>query len=221
MREAGAEVELVHLHGMDIGPCLGCLSCWLKTPGRCVQQDDAAGVLDRLARSDITVCATPLYFDGMNAAMKGLLDRSVSLLQPFFVLHDGHCRHDPLPGYRPGRVVLVSVSGFTELDNFDPLLVHIRAMCRNMRSEFAGALLRPYANSLPGLAESGVDVEDVYAACREAGRQLVQEGGMDQAVLARVSRELVPRERYIKAVNVHFRRELGRNRVRLPGEGEA
>lgn len=176
-----------------------------------------AALLPKLAQADVTAYATPLYVDGMNAAMKAVLDRSIPLLQPFFVEHEGHCRHDPMPGYRPGRVVLVSVSGFTELDNFEPLLVHIRAACRNMRSEFCGALLRPYASSLPELAEAGVDVDDVYRACRAAGEQLVREGRMDEAVLARVSRELMPRERYIQAVNVHFRRVMRRNRAELPG----
>ena len=210
MKDAGADVELVYLQRLDIRPCLGCFACWLKTPGICVQDDQMAGLLQRIAGSDIVVYATPLYVDGMNAQMKTLLDRSIPLLQPFFVVHDDHCRHDRREGYKGGKVVLVSVSGFTELDNFDPLVTHVRAACRNMRREFAGALLRPYANSLSELAQGGIDVEDVYVAAREAGGQLVRDGVMSADVQARVSRELVPRDKYVRAANLRFRRALRR-----------
>jgi multimeric flavodoxin WrbA len=211
METAGAEVELSYLHRLEIRPCLGCLACWLKTPGRCAQQDGMAEILPRIAESDTTVYATPLFVDGMNATMKNLLDRSIPLLQPWFVLADNHCRHDRIEGYKNGKVVLVSVCGFTETDNFDPLVGHMKAACRNMRREFAGALLRPYANSLPELAKAGIDVDDVYASAREAGTQLVQTGRMNSGTLDRVSRELIPRNRYIRAVNIHFRQAIRRN----------
>ncbi len=211
MKAAGAEVEILYLHKLTIKPCLGCLACWLKTPGKCVQQDDMADILPKVGQSDIVVYATPLYVDGMNATMKALMDRSIPLLQPWFVEHEDHCRHDRVEGYKDGRVVLVSVCGFTEPDNFDPLVAHMQAASRNMRREFAGALLRPYANSLGELAEAGIDVDDVYAAAREAGTQLLRDGRMDQAVLDRVSRELIPREDYIRAVNHHFSEAIRRN----------
>jgi multimeric flavodoxin WrbA len=32
----GAECETVHLAGQKIHPCIGCYSCWYKTPGVCI-----------------------------------------------------------------------------------------------------------------------------------------------------------------------------------------
>ena len=32
--EAGAEAEKHHVVDLDINGCLGCFSCWWKTPGR-------------------------------------------------------------------------------------------------------------------------------------------------------------------------------------------
>jgi multimeric flavodoxin WrbA len=213
MRSAGAEVDLFLPHRMRISPCLGCLGCWMRTPGRCVQEDDMRTVLEALAGADTVVYATPLYVDGMNAQLKAVLDRSIPLLQPFFVEREDHCRHDLRRGCAGGTVALVSVSGFTELDNFEPLVASVRAASANMRREFAGALLRPYANSLPELARSGIEVADVYGAAREAGEQLARSGRMEPGTLARVSRELMPRERYIKAVNVMFRQALERRGI--------
>lgn len=214
MRSAGADVETVYPHGLEVGYCRGCYHCWTATPGRCVQRDDMDTLLPQVAGSDILVLATPLYVDGMNAAMKAVVDRLIPLLDAFLVEHDGHCRHDRAAAFRPGRVALVAACGFTELDNFGPLVAHVRAACRNMGREYAGALLRPYADSLPELGRHGAAVEDVLAACRAAGVELVRDGRVSDATAARAGRELVTREQYISAVNLGFR---AARRRRAPG----
>jgi multimeric flavodoxin WrbA len=208
MADAGAEVTLYHLDQQKIKPCRGCLGCWFRTPGRCRQRDDMDEILPEVAASDALVLATPLYVDGMSGVMKTFLDRCIPLLEPFFVVVDNHCRHDRRPEYREGKVVLVSVAGFTELDNFDPLVAHVRAACLNLRREYAGALLRPIANSIDEIREAGVSIADVIAACWQAGVELVRDGAMKPETLARVSRELLPRGSYIKAINLHFRQVL-------------
>ncbi|MBM3322296.1 flavodoxin family protein [candidate division WOR-3 bacterium] len=211
-RKAGAEVDLVHLHGLDIRPCQACFKCWLANPGRCVQEDDMAGLLPRLAAAEVVVFATPVFVDGMNGPMKTFLDRTIPLLEPWFEEHEGHCRHPRREWLKTRRIALVAVSGFTELDNFEPLVAHIRATTRNMGCKFAGALLRPYASSLPDLARHGVPVGEVFDAAQEAGRLLAERGSIAQPVLERVSRELVPRSLYIKLVNGSFEGALGRHR---------
>ena len=40
MREAGAEVEMVQLRKKSVKNCIGCYTCWTKTPGTCVHNDD-------------------------------------------------------------------------------------------------------------------------------------------------------------------------------------
>ena len=208
-RGAGAEVDLVHLHGMDIKPCLGCFHCWTQEPGCCVQHDAMDELLPKVAGADVLVYATPLYVDGMNGTMKMFLDRCVPLIEPWFELRENHCRHPRRPGFKARRVVLVSASGFTEPDNFDPLIVHVKAACRNMGCDFAGALVRPYAASLEYIGKlGGGPVKDVLDACAEAGGELVQTGCISEATQERVARELVPRALYIEAVNQSFRSEL-------------
>ncbi len=209
-RKAGADVELAYLHGLDIKPCQACLECWLRTPGRCVQQDDMAGLLPRLAAAEVVVLATPLFVDGMNGPMKTFLDRTIPLLESWFEERAGHCRHPRRDWFKPEQVVLVAVSGFTELDNFDPLTAHIKAFAKNLGCRFAGAVLRPYAASLPDLARHGVPVGEVLDAAEEAGRLLTECGTIPQSVLDRISKELVPRSLYIKLVNGSFGRSVAR-----------
>ena len=206
MEEAGAEVELIYLQGLDINPCLGCGTCWSKTPGVCVQKDDMQAIYPKVAASDVIVLATPVYIDGMNSQMKAVIDRLYALLQPIFEVRDGHTRHSRRPNFKPGKVVLVSACGHPERDNFDPLVAHVKAVCRNLDREYAGAVLRPIAWFLPWLEKMGIPVDGVYEAARNAGRQLVLEGAMDPVTLEDVSRELVPRETFVETINGHVQR---------------
>ncbi len=208
MKEAGADVDLFYIHTLTINPCLGCFSCWVKTPGKCIQKDDMETLLPKIAAADIMVFATPVYVDGMNGPMKTVIDRFIPLVEPFFVVENNHCRHPVRETVVPKKVVLVSVCGFTELDNFDPLITHIKAICKNLRAEFAGAVLRPYAAALPVLANMGVPVDDIVEAAHNAGYQLVQEGKMSVKTLKTVGRECVPRKEYVQGINASFKRAL-------------
>jgi len=208
MREAGAEVELFYTKKLKINPCQGEFNCWLKTPGKCWQKDDMAMLIPKLGEADVLVLATPLYVDGMTGPMKNLIDRTIPLVQPFFELRDDHIRHPAREGTKRGKTVLVSNCGFWEMDNFDALLVHVKAFCKNGNREFAGALLRPHGEALRPMLEIGGLVEDVVEAAREAGRQLVRDGKISTETLNTVSRELMSREDYIQVANQDFQQAL-------------
>ena len=208
MREAGAGVELFYTKKLKINPCQGEFNCWLKTPGKCWQKDDMDMLRPKLGEADVWVIATPLYVDGMTGPMKNLIDRIIPLVQPFFELRDDHIRHPARGGTKRGKTVLVSNCGFWEMDNFDALLVHMKAMCKNMDREFAGALLRPQGPALRPMMEIGGLVEDVVEAAREAGRQLVRDGKISTETLNTVSRELMSREDYIQVANQNFQQAL-------------
>jgi multimeric flavodoxin WrbA len=208
IEEAGAEVELFYTKNLQIHPCQGDLACWVNTPGMCSQKDDMEVLLPKLAAAEIWAFATPVYVDGMPGPLKNLVDRAIPLVQPFFELRDGHCRHPLREGVVQGKLVLVASCGFWEMDNFDPLLVHIRAMCRNMSREFAGALLRPHGHALKRMLKKGEPVNDILDAARLAGRQLIQEGGMSGDTMATVSRPLVPLDTLIQTTNQKLREML-------------
>ncbi len=76
-RDAGHQVERVSLKGKKINFCIGCFSC-LKTQ-KCVQQDDAAEIVEKVKAADTIVFATPIYCYEMSGQMKTLLDRMTPL----------------------------------------------------------------------------------------------------------------------------------------------
>lgn len=208
IKEAGAEVELFYTSKLNIHPCTGEFNCWFKTPGKCLHNDDMKMLNPKFAEADIVVFATPVYVDGITGPMKNLIDRTVPLAYPFFELRDEHCRH-PLRGEaKVCKYVLVSNCGLWEKDNFDPLLVYMKAFCKNASSEFAGALLRPHGEAMPVMLEMGEPIGDIFEAAKEAGRQLVKEQKMLPETLDIVSRELLPRDMYIQIVNKYIQQSL-------------
>ena len=210
LREGGAEVELLCTRDLDIKPCLGCFGCWIKTPGKCVQEDDMAGLLPRLRQAEVWVLATPVYFDGPSGPLKNLMDRMTAFLRLAAGVRDGRSRHLVEEEVQGGKVVLVSNCGLWETGNFDPLVAQMKGFCQHVGREFAGALLRPHGQTLRDLLRQGEPVQDVLDAAREAGRELARDGRMSHDSLRAVGRPLVSLEEYVEDLNETAGRLLGR-----------
>lgn len=208
MREAGAEVEVYYTKQLNIKPCQGEFSCQLKTPGTCFQKDDMEMLLPKLVEADIHVFATPVYVDGIAGSLKCLWERTVPLANPFFELSNGHCFKRRRNDSDTGKAVLVSSCGYWEMDNFDPMLAHVKARCWNTNRVFAGALLRPHSFALKILTSKGIPINDIFEAAREAGHQLVKEGEMSSQTLSVISRPLMPLEEYVQNMNQLYQQAL-------------
>jgi multimeric flavodoxin WrbA len=72
--EAGAQVESVYLHGLDIRPCDGCDLC--KENGEyCVIEDGMQPLYPKLLEADALVLASPIYWFTYSAQLKLCIDR--------------------------------------------------------------------------------------------------------------------------------------------------
>ena len=205
MKKGGAEVELFYNYKLNIKPCLGEFSCWLKTPGHCIRKDDMDIIYPKISEADIIVFGTPIYVDGMTGLLKTMIDRMIPLFDPFFEIRDNHCRHARTMGVKSSKIVLVSVCGFHEIDNFIPLVEHIRALSKNMDGEFSGSLLRPHVGAISYLQKKGDTVEHILKAAYNAGYDLVENGKMDYQDLKSISSELIGRDEYVKLINNNFK----------------
>ena len=143
-KSQGAEAETVYLKEKNIHPCVGCFTCWTKTPGICVFKDDMPGILEKVRACDILVYATPLYNYSMTAYLKIFQERSLPLLDPHFVKEDGIYRHPQrYPNNR--KMVLVSTCGFPEISHFDALRHIFRKVEKAGGVPLIGELLVPAA----------------------------------------------------------------------------
>ena len=77
-KEAGAEVESISLHTLDIRPCDACDSCH-ETNGVCVIKDDMQALYPKLRRASAIVVASPIYWFTVSAQAKLCIDRWYAL----------------------------------------------------------------------------------------------------------------------------------------------
>lgn len=69
------ESEFFFLHDMKIAPCNGCDACKKENSKGCVIRDDMNQIYAALARADLIILATPIYWWSVTAQMKIMIDR--------------------------------------------------------------------------------------------------------------------------------------------------
>ncbi len=69
------EVEIVSVADYKVNPCIGCNSCFTRENNRCFQEDDMTQIYEKLKTADIVVIASPVYFYGISAQLKAIVDR--------------------------------------------------------------------------------------------------------------------------------------------------
>lgn len=79
-RREGAETELYSVSGKAMEPCRGCRTC--SETGECVIRDDMPVLHDKLLEAQGIVFGTPIYFYGMTAQAKTIMDRTIALNRP-------------------------------------------------------------------------------------------------------------------------------------------
>ena len=188
MRDAGAEVEVVDLRKKNISNCIGCFTCWTKTPGVCLHNDDMTNELfPKFLESDLAVFATPLYHFTVNAQLKTFIERTLPAIQPFFVERGGETTH-PLRGPHP-RVVMLSVAGFPEHSVFDQLSSWINFIY-GRAGGLVAEIYRPLAEALP-LPFIKDKANEILEATRQAGREIVLSQKVSPETMQRITQDIV------------------------------
>ncbi len=74
---AGSPHEIVWPAYLNIGHCFGCLNCKKVTPGKCVQDDDMSGVIEKMFAAKSLIFVLPTYFGNVSGPLKNFIDRSI------------------------------------------------------------------------------------------------------------------------------------------------
>lgn len=72
-KETGHSVDVIDAAHANIRPCIGCIHCGYEGP--CSQNDDMNEIRQKILDADMIVFVTPLYYYGMSAQLKILIDR--------------------------------------------------------------------------------------------------------------------------------------------------
>jgi multimeric flavodoxin WrbA/putative sterol carrier protein len=185
----GAETETVYLKEKEIHSCVGCYTCWAKTPGVCVFRDDMPELLEKVRNCDILVYATPLYNFNMTSLLKAFQERLLPLLDPHLIKTEEAYRHPPR--YEVNRkIVLISNCGFPEVSHFDGLRQVFRHIERNGGAPIVGELLMPAGELLKqeGLRERA---QDVLQVAYRAGVEVIRDGRVSKETEAHIQKPLI------------------------------
>ncbi len=115
---------------LNIKPCLGCFSCWNKTPGSCVHHDDMSGVIEDMLWADVIVWSFPLYYFSVPGGLKTLMDRQLPMVMPFMqedTQSGGHPTRYDMSGKR--HVVISTCGFYTAQGNYDGVTAIFDHLC--------------------------------------------------------------------------------------------
>ncbi len=202
MKQDGAQVEVINLRDYTIKFCLGCYTCWTKTPGKCILKDDmSSDLFPRWLAADIVIYSSPLYYRGFAAQLNAFIERTLPSYKPFIESNGEKSRHPPRVKF-PDFVVL-SAGGFPELSEFKLLSDWCKVNFDTNHSRLLAEIYRPGAQALTHLISKEV-AQDVYNACVEAGRELIKHGAISEPTMARITQKTQEKSDWIKTTNLYW-----------------
>ncbi len=124
LQRGGFEVEEIILANQKIHHCIGCYTCWTKTPGKCIHNDDMDALRLKLRNASLTIYATPLYIFSVPGIVKDFLDRQLPEVEPYLIETNGITTHPyryDSEGFQR-KLFLICVAGFPEQSHFDAVV---------------------------------------------------------------------------------------------------
>jgi multimeric flavodoxin WrbA/putative sterol carrier protein len=189
-RAEGADTEIINLKERDIHQCVGCYTCFAKTPGICVFKDDMPELLDKVRGCDILVYATPLYIYNMTALMKTFQERLLPLSDPHLVKKAG--THRLSQRFKVTRkMVLISTCGFPELSHFDALRHVFKIMESNGPVPLVGEILVPAADAVLKQECLREWVQGILEGVHGAGVEVVRDGRISKKTEATIQEPIL------------------------------
>lgn len=148
-REAGHAVERVDVARLDVRPCTGCVACGYEGP--CVQRDGMGAVRSSLLAADMVVLAAPLYYYGMSAQLKKVVDRFCSFNASLTARHL--------------KSALLAVAWNADDWTFEALAAHYRTLVRYLQMDDCGMVLGRGCGT-PAMTRRSEAVKEAYGLGR-------------------------------------------------------
>ena len=139
-------VEIVSVRDYKVNPCMGCNACFKSDSNTCVQNDDMMAIYEKMAKADMLVIASPVYFYGISAQLKAVIDRFHNPIRDSFHI-------------KKMALLLVGAASLPEL--FDAILTEYNLCLRFFNLEDAGKILVRGVKDKGDIKETRF-IEDAY-----------------------------------------------------------
>ncbi len=159
----GAEVERLRLTDYNIIPCKECLACFKD--GNCIILDDMAKIYPKLLEADIIILASPIFFYGVTAWAKALIDRCQALWARKYQLKDPSFGKEG----RKRKGFFVSVGGTKGQKTFEGAILTAKYFFDVLNAEYAGELVLREVDAKGDVLKHPEALQQAF----EAGRKLV------------------------------------------------
>jgi multimeric flavodoxin WrbA len=107
-------IKVVRFGDQSITRCIGCWTCWLKTPGRCVMKDQMAEFYPDYVNSDTVILLMNTAQGFISHRAKAFLDRTIPHYHPYLEVVAGECHHVARYKCYPDMVFYYDTEGLTD-----------------------------------------------------------------------------------------------------------
>ncbi len=149
-KEAGHTITEIDAAHSDISPCIGCVHCGYE--GECALSDDMDEIREEILKSDMMVFVTPLYYYGMSAQLKILIDR--------------FCSRNFSIQQKNFKSALLTVAYNSDDWTFDALEAHYDTLIRYLNLNDCGRVLG-YGCGTPSMTEFSKYPDEAYRLGKE------------------------------------------------------
>lgn len=111
------DVQLLNLRELKLHDCIGCYSCWLKTPGICCFKDDQETILKEYIASDVVLFASPVVMGFSSSLLKRVKERLLPMVHPFLCITGDRTGHLRRYGHYPAVGLLLDGEGELDKDS--------------------------------------------------------------------------------------------------------
>lgn len=87
------DFALYNVNQWELKKCVGCFSCWIKSPGLCMFRDKCCDINKDESDCDMLVIITKVCYGCYGPQIKTVLDRSIPNLQAFLELQGENLLH--------------------------------------------------------------------------------------------------------------------------------
>jgi multimeric flavodoxin WrbA len=160
----GAKVERLYLSDFTITPCKECHGC--DETGNCIILDDMEKIYPKLLEADVVILASPIFFYGVTAWTKALIDRSQALWVRKYLLKDPSFGKEG----RKRKGFFISLGATKGQKVFEGSILTVKYFFDVLNAEYAGELLFRGVEAKGDILKHPEALQQAF----EAGRRLIQ-----------------------------------------------